>query len=85
MNAFQQFAEADPKIAAEGADVLVFVMPHAFIRGICKQIKDAVKKDAVGVTLITVRLFVPLDGLIYLFLWVWLFMVCLPYIGDLFI
>lgn len=37
--------------AAKEADVLVFVMPHQFIRGLCKQLSGNVKKTAIGVSL----------------------------------
>lgn len=37
--------------AAKDADILVFVMPHQFIRGLCKQLSGNVKKTAIGVSL----------------------------------
>ncbi|XP_067891263.1 glycerol-3-phosphate dehydrogenase [NAD(+)], cytoplasmic-like [Heterodontus francisci] len=38
--------------ASDGADILVFVLPHQFIGPLCDQIKDHVKTDAIGISLI---------------------------------
>ncbi|XP_019411970.1 PREDICTED: glycerol-3-phosphate dehydrogenase [NAD(+)], cytoplasmic [Crocodylus porosus] len=38
--------------AAAGADVLIFVVPHQFVGGICEQLREHVRKDAIGVSLI---------------------------------
>ncbi|XP_071380697.1 glycerol-3-phosphate dehydrogenase 1b isoform X1 [Centroberyx affinis] len=38
--------------AAKGADILIFVVPHQFITRVCETIKDHIKKDAVGMSLI---------------------------------
>jgi len=38
--------------AAKGADILIFVVPHQFILRVCDTIKDVIKKDAVGMSLI---------------------------------
>ncbi|XP_046881118.1 glycerol-3-phosphate dehydrogenase 1b [Hypomesus transpacificus] len=38
--------------AVKGADILLFVVPHQFIQRICDTIKDHIKKDAVGMSLI---------------------------------
>jgi len=38
--------------AAKDADFLVFVVPHQFIHGICKQLQGKVKPSAIGVSLI---------------------------------
>ncbi|KAM6979849.1 glycerol-3-phosphate dehydrogenase [NAD(+)], cytoplasmic-like [Aplochiton taeniatus] len=38
--------------AVKGADILVFVIPHQFVHRVCDTIKDHIKKDAVGVSLI---------------------------------
>ncbi|CAD5121559.1 DgyrCDS10058 [Dimorphilus gyrociliatus] len=38
--------------AASDADVLVFVLPHQFMKNICKTLKGKVKESAVGITLI---------------------------------
>ncbi|XP_019366764.1 PREDICTED: glycerol-3-phosphate dehydrogenase [NAD(+)], cytoplasmic [Gavialis gangeticus] len=38
--------------AAAGADVLIFVVPHQFVGGICEQLHEHVRKDAIGVSLI---------------------------------
>lgn len=46
----------DLATAADGADILVFVVPHQFIRGLCKQLDGKVKKGAIAVSLIKVGL-----------------------------
>ncbi|XP_068598299.1 glycerol-3-phosphate dehydrogenase [NAD(+)], cytoplasmic-like [Brachionichthys hirsutus] len=38
--------------SVKGADILIFVVPHQFIGRVCDTIKDHVKKDAVGMSLI---------------------------------
>ncbi|XP_029450874.1 glycerol-3-phosphate dehydrogenase [NAD(+)], cytoplasmic [Rhinatrema bivittatum] len=38
--------------ASANADILVFVVPHQFIGKLCDQLKDHVKKNAIGVSLI---------------------------------
>ncbi|KAK3790027.1 hypothetical protein RRG08_040947 [Elysia crispata] len=38
--------------AAKDADILVFVLPHQFVRGICDKLKGKLKTSAVAVTLI---------------------------------
>ncbi|XP_005999356.1 glycerol-3-phosphate dehydrogenase [NAD(+)], cytoplasmic isoform X1 [Latimeria chalumnae] len=38
--------------ASKGADILVFVVPHQFIDKLCGQMKDHIKCDAIGVSLI---------------------------------
>uniref|UniRef100_A0A8C4YTD0 Glycerol-3-phosphate dehydrogenase [NAD(+)] n=1 Tax=Gadus morhua TaxID=8049 RepID=A0A8C4YTD0_GADMO len=38
--------------AAKGADILIFVVPHQFIVRVCDTIKDHIKKEAVGMSLI---------------------------------
>ncbi|NXU90576.1 GPDA dehydrogenase, partial [Xiphorhynchus elegans] len=45
-------AEPDLLKASEGADVLLFVVPHQFISQVCDQLKGHVKKEAVGMSLI---------------------------------
>ncbi|KAM3878260.1 glycerol-3-phosphate dehydrogenase [NAD(+)], cytoplasmic-like [Diretmus argenteus] len=45
-------AVADLAEAATGADILIFVVPHQFIHRVCDTIKDNIKKDAVGMSLI---------------------------------
>ncbi|NXN91133.1 GPDA dehydrogenase, partial [Rhinopomastus cyanomelas] len=45
-------AEPDLLKACAGADVLLFVVPHQFIGGVCDQLKGHVKKEAVGLSLI---------------------------------
>eukprot|EP00471_Norrisiella_sphaerica_P000150 CAMPEP_0184482400 /NCGR_PEP_ID=MMETSP0113_2-20130426/3954_1 /TAXON_ID=91329 /ORGANISM="Norrisiella sphaerica, Strain BC52" /LENGTH=492 /DNA_ID=CAMNT_0026862101 /DNA_START=35 /DNA_END=1513 /DNA_ORIENTATION=+ len=46
------FAEPDLVRAASDADVLIFVTPHQFVRGICETLKGVVKPEAIGVSLI---------------------------------
>lgn len=45
---------ACPSIAdtVKGADILIFVLPHQFIRRICPEVKGALKKGAYGISLI---------------------------------
>ncbi|KAK1901128.1 Glycerol-3-phosphate dehydrogenase [NAD(+)] cytoplasmic [Dissostichus eleginoides] len=38
--------------SVKGADILIFVIPHQFIVRVCDTIKDHIKKDAVGMSLI---------------------------------
>ncbi|CAB4038777.1 glycerol-3-phosphate dehydrogenase [NAD(+)], cytoplasmic-like isoform X2, partial [Paramuricea clavata] len=38
--------------AAKNADILVFVLPHNFIRGVCRSLKGNIKSDAIGISLI---------------------------------
>ncbi|XP_023651156.1 glycerol-3-phosphate dehydrogenase [NAD(+)], cytoplasmic isoform X1 [Paramormyrops kingsleyae] len=38
--------------AVKGADILVFVVPHQFVGKMCDSIKDHIKKDALGMSLI---------------------------------
>lgn len=40
--------------AAADADILIFVVPHQFIRKICDQLKGHLKANAIGVSLIKV-------------------------------
>ncbi|KAJ8307072.1 hypothetical protein KUTeg_015156 [Tegillarca granosa] len=42
----------DVKEAAEGADILIFVLPHQFVRRVCSSLKDSLKKSAIAVSLI---------------------------------
>ncbi|XP_052092096.1 glycerol-3-phosphate dehydrogenase [NAD(+)], cytoplasmic-like isoform X1 [Mytilus californianus] len=42
----------DVKDSAEGADILIFVLPHQFVRGVCKQLKGKVNDGAIAVSLI---------------------------------
>lgn len=50
-----QKAVTDLPTAADGADILVFVVPHQFIRGMCKQLNGKVKKGAMAISLIKVN------------------------------
>uniref|UniRef100_A0A6Q2WRY1 Glycerol-3-phosphate dehydrogenase [NAD(+)] n=1 Tax=Esox lucius TaxID=8010 RepID=A0A6Q2WRY1_ESOLU len=45
-------AVPDVTEAVKGADILIFVIPHQFIHRICDAIKEHIKKDAVGMSLI---------------------------------
>lgn len=49
---------AVPKLcdAAEGADLLVFVVPHQFIRKLCDEMSGCVSSKARGITLIKVQM-----------------------------
>ena len=47
-------AETDIVKAAEGADFLVFVLPHQFLRKACAPLKGTLKPGAVGISLIKV-------------------------------
>ncbi|XP_065837726.1 glycerol-3-phosphate dehydrogenase [NAD(+)], cytoplasmic-like isoform X2 [Oscarella lobularis] len=42
----------DAAKAAEGANIFIFVLPHQFVEGVCKQIKGHVTKDALAISLI---------------------------------
>ncbi|GAB1601735.1 glycerol-3-phosphate dehydrogenase [NAD(+)], cytoplasmic-like [Argonauta hians] len=45
------FAEPNISKAVEGADILLFVIPHQFIRGVCLAIKGHIKNKAIAVSL----------------------------------
>lgn len=47
-----QVAVPDLVEAAKDADILIFVVPHQFIPGQCKQLLGKIKKTAVGLSLI---------------------------------
>lgn len=49
-----QVAVPDLVESVKGADILIFVVPHQFILRVCDTIKDHIKKDAVGMSLIKV-------------------------------
>ena len=55
INLCLQVAVTDVLEAAKDADILVWVLPHQFVRGICKSLKGKIKKDAIAVSLIKVR------------------------------
>ncbi|BFZ22215.1 hypothetical protein BsWGS_25254 [Bradybaena similaris] len=38
--------------ASRGADILIFVLPHQFVHGVCEKLKGNIKSTAVAVTLI---------------------------------
>jgi len=41
--------------AVKDADILIFVIPHQFVKKTCEQLKGNIKKDAFALTLIKVR------------------------------
>lgn len=41
--------------AAKGADILIFVVPHQFIKNLCKSMLGKIKPTAVGLSLIKVH------------------------------
>uniref|UniRef100_A0A0L8GXN2 Glycerol-3-phosphate dehydrogenase [NAD(+)] n=1 Tax=Octopus bimaculoides TaxID=37653 RepID=A0A0L8GXN2_OCTBM len=47
-------AVPDVKEAAAAADILIFVIPHQFVRGICTALKGNIKNNAIAVSLIKV-------------------------------
>lgn len=49
-----QVAVPDLVESVKGADILIFVVPHQFIVRVCDTIKDHIKKDAIGMSLIKV-------------------------------
>ena len=55
-NTLHSFQIAIPDVAesAAGADILIFVMPHQFVRKICEQLKGKVNDGAIAVSLIKV-------------------------------
>lgn len=53
---FLQVAVPHIRDAADGADILVFVVPHQFIRKLCEEMVGCVSEKARGITLIKVRM-----------------------------
>lgn len=51
-----QVAVPDLAESVKGADILIFVVPHQFILRVCDTIKDVIKKDAIGMSLIKVAI-----------------------------
>lgn len=49
-----QVAVPDVVEAAKDADILIFVVPHQFIRRICSTLQGKIKPTAVGLSLIKV-------------------------------
>ena len=49
-----QVAIPDVVVASEGADIIIFVLPHQFVRKICESLKGKVKSTAIAVSLIKV-------------------------------
>ena len=54
---FTQVAIPDVLEAARHADILVFVLPHQFVRKVCNQLQGHLKDGVVAVSLIKVRMF----------------------------
>lgn len=52
-----QRAVPDLAESVKGADILIFVVPHQFIIRVCDTIKEHIKKDAVGMSLIKVTFY----------------------------
>lgn len=44
--------------AAKDADILIFVLPHQFIRTLCSTLLDNIKPTAVGLSLIKVSIYI---------------------------
>lgn len=53
---FFQVAVPDLLEAVKGADILIFVIPHQFVKRACDTIKGHIKADAVGMSLIKASL-----------------------------
>jgi glycerol-3-phosphate dehydrogenase (NAD+) len=49
-----QVAIPDLLAATTGADILVFVLPHQYVKNICSTLKGNIKSNAVAVSLIKV-------------------------------
>lgn len=45
----------DLTAACKGADILIFVMPHQFVRQTCKTMQEHIKDSALAVSLIKVN------------------------------
>ncbi|CAF4803834.1 unnamed protein product, partial [Rotaria magnacalcarata] len=45
----------DLDIAVKDADIIIFVIPHQYVKNVCEQLKNNIKKDAFALTLIKVR------------------------------
>lgn len=50
-----QLAVADLVEAVRGAKIIIFVIPHQFIGGLCDQMKAHLAEGAIGISLIKVR------------------------------
>ncbi len=48
-------AVSDLSEAVKNADILIFVLPHQFVKQTCEQLKDKIKANAFALTLIKVR------------------------------
>lgn len=54
LSLLSQVAVPDVAEAANGADILVFVLPHQFVGRICEQIAGQIKPGTFGISLIKV-------------------------------
>jgi hypothetical protein len=54
-NNILQVAIPDVKDAAKDCDILVFVLPHQFVRGVCNSLKGTLKPGTISISLIKVR------------------------------
>lgn len=57
MITFSNFQVAMPDVveASKNADIIIFVMPHQFVRGTCQLMKGNIKDTALAVSLIKVK------------------------------
>lgn len=51
---YEKVADPDSLNSVKDADILVFVVPHAFVKPICKPLVGKIKSSAVGISLIKV-------------------------------
>jgi len=56
--------------AVKDADILIFVIPHQFVKKTCEQLKGNIKKDAFALTLIKVRRTKKNNKSLFFFLWI---------------
>ena len=60
-NISQQIAVPDVVVACTNADILIFVLPHQFVKDTCEKMIPAVKPGALGLSLIKVSTVVILN------------------------
>ena len=48
-------AESDLVKSVKDADILIFVVPHQFVKNICHELKDKIKPNAFALTLTKVK------------------------------
>lgn len=56
---FIKVADPDLVNASKDADILIFVLPHAFVSRICQTLKGKIKSNAIAISLIKVSPPVP--------------------------